>query len=55
VQNSIAVRTAVAKLGEREVTRILISFELGSAADINDMDTLYKVVVAVEEAANTKS
>jgi hypothetical protein len=46
---------ATAKLGEEEVTRLLSSFELGSAADIKDMDTLYRVVVALEEAANRKS
>jgi hypothetical protein len=37
------------------MVRILTSFELGSAADIKDMDTLYRVVVAVEEAASNKS
>lgn len=47
--------TATAKLNQDEIARILTSFELGSAADIKDMDTLYRVVVAAEEAARTKS
>jgi len=49
------LRMASEKLGEGEVVTILTSFELGSAADIKDMDTLYRVVVAVEEAASNKS
>ena len=48
-------KTASEKLGEGEVAKILVSFELSSAVDIKDMDTLYRVVVAVEEAASRKS
>lgn len=43
------------KLGQGEVAQILAAFDLSSAVDIKDMDTLYRVVVAVEEAASTKS
>ncbi len=47
--------TATAKLNQDEVARILTSFELGSAADIKDMDMLYRVVMALEETASRKS
>lgn len=40
---------------EGEAAKILASFDLSSAVDIKDMDTLYRVVVAVEEAASTKA
>jgi hypothetical protein len=49
------LRTASEKLGQDDVARILVSFDLASTADIKDMDTLYRVVLAVEEAANSKS
>ncbi len=49
------LRTASEKLGQDSVARILVSFDLASTADIKDMDTLYRVVLAVEEAANSKS
>lgn len=49
------LKTALAKLSQEEVARILNSFELASTGDIKDMDTLYRVVMAVEEAANRKS
>lgn len=48
-------KAASEKLGQGEVVKILVSFELSSTVDIKDMDTLYRVVVAVEEAANAKS
>lgn len=47
------LRTASEKLGEGEIAKILVSFDLSSALDIKDMDTLYKVVLAVEQAAGT--
>jgi len=49
------LKAASEKLGEGEVAGILTSFELVSAADIKEMGTLYRVVMAVEEAARTKS
>lgn len=48
------LKTACEKLGEGEIAKILLSFDLSSTADIKDMDTLYRVVVAIEEAASTK-
>lgn len=45
------LKSASEKLGEEEVARILVSFDLTSTVDIKDMDTLYRVVVAVDEAA----
>ena len=49
------LKVASEKLGESEAAKLLASFELSSAADIKDMDALYRVVVAVEEAASAKS
>lgn len=49
------LKRASEKLGQGEVAKILASFDLSSAVDIKDMDTLYRVVLAVEEAASTKA
>lgn len=49
------LKMASEELGQGETAKILASFELNSTVDIKDMDTLYRVVLAVEEAANSKS
>jgi len=49
------LQAATAKLSQEEAAGILSSFELGSPLEIKDMDTLYRVVVALEEAAKVKS
>lgn len=49
------LKRASEKLGQGEVAKILASFDLSSTVDIKDMDTLYRVVLALEQAASTTS
>jgi len=49
------LHAAIEKLSQGDAAIILSSFELSSAAEIKDMDTLYRVVMALEEAVKRSS